>query len=232
MRRKSRTIYNSFQLQELNTRFAKTQYLALPDRAELAAKLGLSQTQIKIWFQNKRSKLKKTLKLYGGQRFDVSQDSCPESPYNGGYSSLSHMSRLGDPYESRMACSYGPVGPYVDYSEEMPFFCYPQRPSYFQTAKPSISSKISQNPDSKLVFNHTIKPEQKITQSCSPKSEAKSYPLRHPDPLPASYLSPSYSHLEHGFYRDYNANSHAYGAPASHLQVNLGQWSMYPTAES
>ncbi|XP_051571886.1 homeobox protein Dlx4a [Myxocyprinus asiaticus] len=60
--RKPRTIYSSFQLQALNQRFQQTQYLALPERADLAAKLGLTQTQVKIWFQNKRSKFKKIMK--------------------------------------------------------------------------------------------------------------------------------------------------------------------------
>ncbi|CAD6188112.1 unnamed protein product [Caenorhabditis auriculariae] len=57
--RKPRTIYNSQQLQMLQKKFQKTQYLALPDRASLAAELGLTQTQVKIWFQNRRSKQKK-----------------------------------------------------------------------------------------------------------------------------------------------------------------------------
>ena len=37
--------FSSYQLQELMRRFQKTQYLALPERAELAANLGLTQTQ-------------------------------------------------------------------------------------------------------------------------------------------------------------------------------------------
>uniref|UniRef100_A0A8C6A6P1 Distal-less homeobox 4 n=1 Tax=Marmota marmota marmota TaxID=9994 RepID=A0A8C6A6P1_MARMA len=69
--RKPRTIYSSLQLQHLNQRFQHTQYLALPERAQLAAQLGLTQTQVKIWFQNKRSKYKKLLKQNsGGQEED------------------------------------------------------------------------------------------------------------------------------------------------------------------
>lgn len=47
--RKPRTIYSSLQLQALNRRFQQTQYLALPERAELAASLGLTQTQASLW---------------------------------------------------------------------------------------------------------------------------------------------------------------------------------------
>lgn len=45
--RKPRTIYSSLQLAALHQRFQQTQYLALPERADLAAKLGLTQTQVR-----------------------------------------------------------------------------------------------------------------------------------------------------------------------------------------
>lgn len=48
--RKPRTIYSSFQLAALQRRFQNTQYLALPERAELAASLGLTQTQVRFSF--------------------------------------------------------------------------------------------------------------------------------------------------------------------------------------
>ena len=48
--RKPRTIYSSLQLQQLNRRFQRTQYLALPERAELAASLGLTQTQVGVLY--------------------------------------------------------------------------------------------------------------------------------------------------------------------------------------
>ncbi|XP_004378007.1 homeobox protein DLX-4 [Trichechus manatus latirostris] len=81
--RKPRTVYSSLQLQHLNQRFQHTQYLALPERAQLAAQLGLTQTQVKIWFQNKRSKYKKLLKQNSGGQ---------EGDFSGGPSSLSPCS--------------------------------------------------------------------------------------------------------------------------------------------
>ncbi|XP_061830509.2 homeobox protein Dlx4b-like [Nerophis lumbriciformis] len=60
--RKQRTVYTSLQLQTLERRFEQTKYLALPERANLAAKLSLTQEQVKIWFQNRRSKDKKDMK--------------------------------------------------------------------------------------------------------------------------------------------------------------------------
>ncbi|KAG9474320.1 homeobox protein DLX-4 isoform X2 [Eleutherodactylus coqui] len=82
--RKPRTIYSSVQLQALNQRFQQTQYLALPERAELAAQLGLTQTQVKIWFQNKRSKYKKIVKqgssIPDGDQALTSSSLSPSSP--------------------------------------------------------------------------------------------------------------------------------------------------------
>ncbi|KAM4624617.1 homeobox protein Dlx4b [Polymixia lowei] len=90
--RKPRTIYSSLQLQALHQRFQQTQYLALPERADLAAKLGLTQTQVKIWFQNKRSKYKKIMKHGSGGEGEHLHSTSSISPCSPGLSQLWEVS--------------------------------------------------------------------------------------------------------------------------------------------
>ena len=62
--KKSRTAFTDHQLQTLEESFEKQKYLSAYDRHELAAKLKLSDTQVKTWYQNRRTKWKKTVSNY------------------------------------------------------------------------------------------------------------------------------------------------------------------------
>ena len=46
----------------LHSEFERNQYLSEEKRSDLAKELILTESQIKIWFQNKRAKLKKSSK--------------------------------------------------------------------------------------------------------------------------------------------------------------------------
>ncbi|VDN04813.1 unnamed protein product [Thelazia callipaeda] len=57
--RKARTIFTDKQLQELEATFDKQKYLSVQDRMDLAQRMGLSDTQVKTWYQNRRTKWKR-----------------------------------------------------------------------------------------------------------------------------------------------------------------------------
>ena len=57
--RKSRTAFSDFQLNSLEESFDKHKYLSVQDRMELATRLNLTDTQVKTWYQNRRTKWKR-----------------------------------------------------------------------------------------------------------------------------------------------------------------------------
>ncbi|GFY63557.1 homeotic protein empty spiracles [Trichonephila inaurata madagascariensis] len=54
-----RTAFSSSQLLELENAFEKNHYVVGSERRKLSQKLRLTETQIKVWFQNRRTKLKR-----------------------------------------------------------------------------------------------------------------------------------------------------------------------------
>uniref|UniRef100_A0A8R1DNZ5 Homeobox domain-containing protein n=1 Tax=Caenorhabditis japonica TaxID=281687 RepID=A0A8R1DNZ5_CAEJA len=57
--RRARTAFTYEQLVALESKFKASRYLSVCERLNLAIQLQLSETQVKIWFQNRRTKWKK-----------------------------------------------------------------------------------------------------------------------------------------------------------------------------
>ncbi|XP_035695324.1 homeobox protein zampogna-like [Branchiostoma floridae] len=56
---KARTAFAGYQVFQLEKRFQTQKYLAAAERQELAQRIGLTDTQVKTWFQNRRMKWKR-----------------------------------------------------------------------------------------------------------------------------------------------------------------------------
>ncbi|KAA0713666.1 Homeobox protein [Triplophysa tibetana] len=58
-KKRSRAAFTHLQVIELEKKFSRQRYLSAPERAHLASALQLTETQVKIWFQNRRYKTKR-----------------------------------------------------------------------------------------------------------------------------------------------------------------------------
>lgn len=60
-KKKTRTVFSRSQVYQLESAFDMKRYLSSAERSGLAVSLNLSETQIKIWFQNRRNKWKRQI---------------------------------------------------------------------------------------------------------------------------------------------------------------------------
>ncbi|XP_034957190.1 homeobox protein Nkx-2.4 isoform X2 [Zootoca vivipara] len=67
-RRKRRVLFSQAQVYELERRFKQQKYLSAPEREHLASLIHLTPTQVKIWFQNHRYKMKRQAKDKAAQQ--------------------------------------------------------------------------------------------------------------------------------------------------------------------
>ncbi|XP_042357436.1 NK2 transcription factor related, locus 9 [Plectropomus leopardus] len=72
--KKRRVLFSKAQTLELERRFRQQRYLSGPEREQLARLLSLTPTQVKIWFQNHRYKMKR------GRAEGALQEEIPQPP--------------------------------------------------------------------------------------------------------------------------------------------------------
>nr|XP_003411830.1 homeobox protein Nkx-2.4 [Loxodonta africana] len=79
-RRKRRVLFSQAQVYELERRFKQQKYLSAPEREHLASMIHLTPTQVKIWFQNHRYKMKRQAKDKAAQQLQQEGSLGPPSP--------------------------------------------------------------------------------------------------------------------------------------------------------
>lgn len=143
--RRARTAFTYEQLVALENKFKTTRYLSVCERLNLALSLSLTETQVKIWFQNRRTKWKKQ-----NPGMDVNSPTVPPPPPPSSQSSAAAAAAaaavaagLGAPYGSSGAGPYSHAGllytaghvPYPgSYSQAYPYFHHLGHPSLGHSA--------------------------------------------------------------------------------------------------
>ncbi|XP_069628566.1 homeobox protein CDX-1 [Haliaeetus albicilla] len=77
---KYRVVYTDHQRLELEKEFHYSRYITIRRKAELAAALGLTERQVKIWFQNRRAKERKVNKKKMQQQSQPTSTTTPTPP--------------------------------------------------------------------------------------------------------------------------------------------------------
>ncbi|KAM9580505.1 NK1 transcription factor-related protein 1 [Guaruba guarouba] len=102
--RRARTAFTYEQLVALENKFKSTRYLSVCERLNLALSLSLTETQVKIWFQNRRTKWKKqnpgadtSAPTGGGGAGGGAGGGLGGGALPGGLSPLSHSPPMGNP---------------------------------------------------------------------------------------------------------------------------------------
>ncbi|XP_055904669.1 homeobox protein H2.0-like [Eupeodes corollae] len=79
----SRAVFSNLQRKGLEIQFQQQKYITKPDRRKLAARLNLTDAQVKVWFQNRRMKWRHTREnLKSGQEKPVSSQNAPSAKSN------------------------------------------------------------------------------------------------------------------------------------------------------
>ncbi|XP_023935221.2 homeobox protein 10 [Bicyclus anynana] len=78
-RKKARTTFTGRQIFELEKLFEVKKYLSSGERADMAKLLNVTETQVKIWFQNRRTKWKKKDNLSNAEVAEIKQQNKPNA---------------------------------------------------------------------------------------------------------------------------------------------------------
>ncbi|KAF6209697.1 hypothetical protein GE061_015446 [Apolygus lucorum] len=122
-KKKTRTVFSRSQVFQLESTFDMKRYLSSSERAGLAASLHLTETQVKIWFQNRRNKWKRQLaaELEAANMAHAAQR-LVRVPilYHDGATNLHHLNTSGAPSSVTTSQSSSPYPLYYPHPQSLP----------------------------------------------------------------------------------------------------------------
>lgn len=96
-----RTAFSPSQLLQLEKSFEKSHYVVGQERKDLANELQLTETQVKVWFQNRRTKYKRTKsEQEGGTSGDSHDGRLDDSKSESDISDVDDIDDVGDEYSA------------------------------------------------------------------------------------------------------------------------------------
>ncbi|XP_068259157.1 ventral anterior homeobox 2 [Nyctibius grandis] len=150
--KRTRTSFTAEQLYRLELEFQRCQYVVGRERTELARQLNLSETQVKVWFQNRRTKQKKDQSRDSEKRSSATSESFATCNIlrlleQGRLLSVPAPPSLLSPTSNPMAT---PTGHGADPSPGLSGGSSPPGPGAFSLQVPSLSSSSSSSSSPRL----------------------------------------------------------------------------------
>lgn len=136
--RRNRTSFTKQQLESLETMFGEQKYPDFYQREEIANQLALKEEVVRVWFKNRRAKLKKDAKVGKNQTDNSSRSNSPITSQTFGSFYPHHMHTLTTP-------SMG------SYQHQIP--AHPYKLEAFGPLNSSIHEEVDPSP-----YNHPMKP--------------------------------------------------------------------------
>uniref|UniRef100_A0A0N5A0G4 Homeobox domain-containing protein n=1 Tax=Parastrongyloides trichosuri TaxID=131310 RepID=A0A0N5A0G4_PARTI len=149
--KRPRTTFSTTQLKTLEYEFDKNPYLVGSDRIFLAKKLNLTETQVKVWFQNRRTKCKRKLPENGITLLQ-NNNSCNENNSNPSSPATSGLSTQMWSNHQIPTSSFNGFNPFIYLPPQVQF-------SFDQASFFSGSSQLNNFPST---YNTTSNPCQQI----------------------------------------------------------------------